>query len=59
MNLIGYMVGCRLLWCVARFDYNKIQLNTYNNLNIEIYTTLKQPLTIHKVSMSLNETAFN
>lgn len=53
------MVGTRLIWCQAKFDQAKIQINNFNKLTVEIFTQVKQTLKISKIYLKLNENSFN
>lgn len=55
----GFIIGDSLLYTRASFRFNKIQVNNYNKLDIEIYSKVAEPINIHKIKVKLNDTTLN
>ena len=58
-KFVSIIQGTSLIWARARFDHNKIQINKFNKLTIEIFSRMTNPIKVSKLSINMSQPNLN
>ena len=59
ITYVGIITGCGMFWARGKFLHEKIQMNNFNKLKVEIYSKLDTPIKISKLQIKLSDSKLN